>query len=254
MEQPSRLCPNRFSNLSSLTSIAITMDTDWAPEYMVRQSLEILASAKVKATIFLTSTYQCVKEYNNGLFEFGIHPNFAANNSKTVETVAALRAIVPDARGTRSHNLIQSTPILTEIARLGFSYDCSHIFFNVPYLSAYCDWNNLVRIPYYWEDDIHCLYRLPWTMLPFLEAVPGLKIFNFHPVHVYLNTETLDRYEQLKNTGIPLPQLSAEQVSGYINTGTGTQTLLKELLAETNGRQLVTYQLSEVADAVRAEY
>lgn len=227
------------------------MDTDWAPEYMVRLSLDLLIKAQVKATIFLTGEYNCVREYQGDLLEFGIHPNFARDFSNPIKVIDDIRALVPKAVGTRSHNLIQSTPILSQVAQAGLNYDCSYLCFGVPYLSAYRDWNNLVRIPYYWEDDTHSIYGLPWTVAPFLES-PGLKIFNFHPVHIYLNMEVLARYERLKVLGA-LPQLTDAQTAEHINTGSGTQTFMKELLVEIAIRKITTFQLQEVANCVCAE-
>ena len=206
------------------------MDTDWAPEYMVRMALDLLISNRVKATIFLTGEYNCVREYSGELLEFGIHPNFAIDINDPKKIIDSIKALVPNARGTRSHNLIQSTPILSQVAQAGLSYDCSHIFFQVPYLSAYCDWNNLVRIPYFWEDDTHWIQTVgDWQLRHYLDAFtsPGLKIINVHPFMIAANIPSEDYYLDVKQH---IRTLSNKNIDIIRYNEYGARTFLIKLL------------------------
>lgn len=65
------------------------------------------------------------------------------------------------------------------------------------------------------------------TYTPMMELAsrPGLKVFDFHPIHVFLNTESLDRYERTR----PLHQNPKELIK-HRYQGDGTRSRLIELL------------------------
>jgi len=80
----------------------------------------------------------------------------------------------------------------------GLKYDCNLYLPKQEGLRPFVNWNGLIRIPYFWEDGGHMLYGDPWTPGALGMDRPGLKIFNFHPVHIFLNTEKLERYREAK--------------------------------------------------------
>ena len=45
----------------------------------------------------------------------------------------------------------------------------------------------------------------------------GLKIMNFHPIHIYLNSFTIKKYEEMKSK-IDLKDVTKESIVKYINT------------------------------------
>jgi len=55
---------------------------------------------------------------------------------------------------------------------------------------------------------------------------PGLKVFDFHPIHVFLNTELLDRYDRTRH----LHQKPGELIKHRFD-GEGIRIRLLELLA-----------------------
>ena len=66
-------------------------------------------------------------------------------------------------------------------------------------LKLFKSWSkNLIRVPYFWEDDTHILYK-DINSVDYYLNTPGLKVFDFHPIHIYLNTEDLNRYEKIKS-------------------------------------------------------
>ena len=85
-------------------------------------------------------------------------------------------------------------------------------------------WNQLVRVTYNWEDDVSIIYGHTDNMASIIN-VPGLKVFNFHPIHVFLNTESLDRYEKTR----PLHQKPKELIK-HRHEGYGTRNRLLDLL------------------------
>ena len=96
-------------------------------------------------------------------------------------------------------------------------------------------WNGLCRVPYFWEDDIQVIYEDrnseqfgKLNGLP-LKA-PGLQVYDFHPIHIFLNTENLHRYESTRPSNQYPDELIRERYGGI-----GTRNVFKELLeAETS--------------------
>jgi hypothetical protein len=79
-------------------------------------------------------------------------------------------------------------------------------------------------MPHFWEDDAVCIYEVN-TPIRELLSRGGLKVFDFHPIHVFLNTENLDRYERTR----PYHQNPAELIR-HRHTGLGTRSALNHLL------------------------
>lgn len=168
----------------------------------------------------------------------GIHPNFnpllegnAAHGKNAEEVVTKLLEIVPEARCVRSHSIAQSSRIHKIFTECGLTHD-SNTF--IPFGSKneiipWTDWNGLIRVPYVWEDDFYCLQD--GSGQPELEpremVMSNLRllVFNFHPIHVFLNTESLNRYELCRPFHHNFNELKKCRFSGY-----GTRSRLVDLL------------------------
>jgi hypothetical protein len=143
--------------------------------------------------------------------------------------------------------LLNSTVILSKFREHGLLYD-SNCF--LPYSKnsqPFKLWNGLVRIPFNWEDDIHCMYGFSFEDSQIDIMHDGLNVFNFHPIHIYLNTESLERYESAKkyfdNPG---------KLSEFRNTKTvGVRNLLIDLLEQIRINNTETMTLCEIADNIK---
>ena len=83
--------------------------------------------------------------------------------------------------------------------------------------------------------------------------VPGLKIFNFHPVHIYLNSDTEDRYNKLKELG-PLPCLTEEQARRIVDEeAAGVRRFFEHLVRHISERQGESYTIDDVVSHWRPE-
>ena len=72
----------------------------------------------------------------------------------------------------------------------------------------------------------------------------NLNVFNFHPIHVYLNTEKLSNYENAKRF-----YNAPKKLKKYIDTKTiGTRDLLINLLEDCQKQKLATYKMNELID------
>ena len=69
------------------------------------------------------------------------------------------------------------------------------------------------------------LLALHRGILPNSPLRGGLKVFDFHPIHVFLNTESLERYERTRALHHNPKELIKHRYEGY-----GTRNRLIELL------------------------
>jgi hypothetical protein len=207
------------------------MDIDWAPEPVIAHSLELFEHAEVPCTIFATHPSPVLATCNRRLFEIGIHPNFnallAGSGGDPRQIVGDLLSAYPEATGWRSHSMTQSTPLLELCRDMGLIYEANQFLPYWPSIHPYLIWNGLVRIPYNWEDDVHFAYGRSFDDVG-LDADAALNVLDFHPVHVYLNTDTRERYIQARPHYHDVPVLTTLRNTDRPGAG----TLLARLLAE----------------------
>lgn len=218
----------------------ITLDIDWAPDFVIDFVAEQLIKHQVCATWFVTHASPAIerlRQYPN-LFELGIHPNFLAGSTHGTtpnEILSHCMNLVPEATSVRTHGLVQSTPLLSRImARTPVTTDVSLFLPHTPGLqpTEYI-WQRrtLLRIPYFWEDDFEMERSKPiWDLAPLLALGEGLKIFDFHPIHVYLNSLDMGPYTVLKQQVRKLSEATRVDVDPFVHVGIGTQTLFMELV------------------------
>ena len=188
-------------------SLFLTLDIDWAADFVIERVLDVLEPRNIKATWFVThDTPLLARMRVNKNFELGIHPNFnnlligdSSNGANAREVISRLLDIVPEARSVRSHSMCQSSVLSNLFSEFGLTHDCNHF---IPFRSGLIcrpleHWNGMLKIPYFWEDDIEAMQSDSFDIAPLIE-ISGLKVFDFHPIHVFLNTETLDRYERTR--------------------------------------------------------
>lgn len=216
-------------------AIFLTFDIDWAHDDVLVDTIGLVELAGVAATWFVTHDTPVLDRLRaNPKFELGIHPNFNfllegddRNGRNGRDVIERLQTIVPEATSVRSHSTTQSSGLLALFQEMGLTHDANHF---VPVqtgieLKLWKLWNNLIRIPYNWEDDVHCAYGLEKDISFLALSTRGLKVFDFHPIHVYLNTESLDRYERTRPFHQKPKELIKHRFQGY-----GTRSRLVRLL------------------------
>ena len=207
--------------------IAISFDVDWAPDPAIEETLEIIDQAGATATIFATHATPLLSGLRG--HEIGIHPNFLeGGRERWAPAIDELLEAYPEARGARSHAYHANSLILDLFVDRGLIYDSNIFMFRQPSIRGFRAPNGLIRLPVFWEDDDN------WTVGDWNPAAlemddpEALYIFDLHPIHVFLNTESAERYEAAK----PHYQ-DAERLREYANpesSGTGSRVFLKRLL------------------------
>lgn len=224
-----------------MNRICITFDIDWAKDEIVQYIVDLLQKYRIKATFFATHGSDLLKALNNGRYEIGIHPNFNSGNDHE-NTIRELMSIYPKASGIRSHGLFQSSSILQILINNGLKYDVNTF---IPFregLYPFMWLNKLVRIPYYWEDDTYFCNQAEFGLSELQMYKTGLKIYNFHPIHIFMNTDSMEHYNRYKSFYHQPAVLTKHQK----NTGKGIRTLFIELLEYLNKNTLPTYTCGEV--------
>lgn len=223
----------------------ITIDIDWAPDFAIDYVAEILIENNVKATWFVTHQSEAIEKLKTreDLFELGIHPNLLENSThgKTADEVLAhILEIVPGAKSMRTHDLYQSSSFLAKASvDYGIAADLSLFLPRAANLVPHrIKWSgaNLWRFPHFWEDDVEMSEDDPiWELSDERLDVPGLRIFDFHPVHIFLNTPKFEYYNDLKQR-LPVSQWSANFVAKNVNEGRGPKSIFLELAVELSNK------------------
>lgn len=238
----------------NLDRVAITADVDWAPDAVIKYMISLFETKKIRCTFFCTHFSEVLLSADKELFELAIHPNFnpliEGQVGTTDKIIDNLMSIYPHAKGVRSHCMFQSTGILNQFANRGLIYESNHF---LPYhtnVSPFLLWNGMVRLPYIWEDDIHWSYGNNFDNLNINLKDSGLKIFDFHPIHIYLNTTNGDHYLRAKK----FYQNPAE-LQEFRNDGMhvkGAKDALMKLFQEIEEKQLETFKLIEIASEIKS--
>jgi hypothetical protein len=196
--------------MNYFNKIYLIIDLDWAIDQIFEHIIEFLDLNNIKATFFITHETKLLAYLRkNPNFELGLHPNFKPlfylsdkNTNYDINSILKnLKNIVPEAKSVRTHCLVQSS-ILDFIYP---NYNLSHaVNLFLPISSnivakPFINFNNMINVPFCWEDDIHCHYikkgiEIDWTAEKYAN-LNQLTVIAFHPIHFFLNLDNLDRYE-----------------------------------------------------------
>jgi hypothetical protein len=221
---------------------AITFDVDWAPDWAIERCIEMCRSYSVPATFFVTHPSPALQAIaSDPLFELGIHPNFLPNSSHgsgMKEVLDHCLELVPFARSMRTHALVQSSLLFMVICDDYPSIETDVSLFLPNHRSLqptelYLGYKGrrLVRLPYFWEDDV-CAEWPHWSWESLAPASDGLRIFDFHPAYIALNTARMQGYRELKQAlgSRRLYEVGPSDFAPYVNPGQGARTFLERLL------------------------
>jgi hypothetical protein len=180
-----------------LNDVVLTLDVDWVPDPVLAHVVDAIAAAGVRATLFATHATPVLAEHRHEAIEVALHPHFDRGDDLD-EPLRRLKAVYPNARGARSHGLSVSSHMLLRYVAHGLQYESNIFLPGHPGLQPVRRFEQLVSIPFYWSDDKHLERREPFDMDAIGLDAAGLKVLNFHPIHVYMNTVSPDHYASFK--------------------------------------------------------
>lgn len=234
--------------------IYLTFDTDWADDAVIRDTVDLLDARDVPATVFVTHASPLLARLAaHPRIEVGLHPNFnglleaGRHEHDAAAVLALLHETYPGAVSVRSHSLFQSSGLHQLFAGRRLLFEVNQF---IPAWSGvacrpYREITGMVRVPYFWEDDVHvlalaCGLVSGWEIDSLLDT-PGLKVFDFHPVHVFLNTEHMDRYGRSRDHLRDPATLARQRCPSY-----GTRSFLTDLIDRGLDRGFTFRKVSEV--------
>lgn len=214
--------------------IFLTFDIDWAHDAVIMDCYDLVRKYSVETTWFVTHQ----SDINHALaidnqIELGIHPNFnellMGTPGKSNLIIEKCKELVPSATSLRSHSLAQSERLIHQFLDNGFVRMCN-LF--IPYINdtkvfPYYLWDGAIIVPHRFQDNasLRMKKNMPSSQL----MKRGLNVFDFHPIHVYLNTECLDRYERTRHLHHNPKELVKHRYEGF-----GTRSRLIQLLKQAN--------------------
>lgn len=229
----------------------LTSDIDWASDPCISELTDFAAGLGIRPTLFATHESALVGRLGaEGAAEIGVHPNFLPGSSHGGDVASVIdhvMKLVPDAKSFRSHGFIDSTPIATTMGSRGIEQDSNLCLFLQEDVTPLRHASGLMRLPVFWEDDIHfCWPGTDWNLDEYYQHFlkPGLKVINVHPIHFAMNTPNLDFYRSL---GVSSKDLSSADIERLRHQGQGTRTFVTELLTRLRGEGFEFKTLAETA-------
>jgi hypothetical protein len=198
--------PAKATDGASMTdaTFCLTLDIDWAHDRVIADTLALLRDHDTQATWFITHDTPLLAELRAAAgHELGVHPNFNplldGTSGQARDIVARLLDFVPGARAVRSHSLVRSSRLALLFAEMGFSHESNLLIppDRVQRLAPWRDFGGLIQVPIRWEDDVRLVNPLLGEPVDYLGRVAPF-VVDVHPIHVFLNTRTIDDYERAR--------------------------------------------------------
>lgn len=238
---------------------SITIDIDWAPDFAISKMAQELITRGIKCTWFITHESLAIDELKKWphLFELAWHPNFLSGSShgkSERDVLDTMRRWLPNGQSVRAHCLVSNSRLLlTMLEDYGIDNEVSILLRDTPnivphHIKYKKGGRILVRIPFFWEDDIQIHFGETdvWQVIHPKYHVPGLKVFNFHPMYYWLNSCSMAPYETVKQIG-PMSQITIEEMRSFVNNAQpGSKDLFCDLLNHIKQFQPETYTISEI--------
>lgn len=229
----STIIPDKTSSWQNKTYL--TFDVDWAHDEIIEDCYNLISCYKVPSTWFVTHKFNLLGSFKNDQkIELGIHPNFnnilfEKEKKKSVEIIEEIMSLVPASKSIRSHSLTQNERLVDIFHDFGLSH-ISNFF--IPHsskidITPFYLWNKMVVTPHFWQDNVSLKMSLSFPLKD--NSLFGFKVFNFHPIHIFLNTNNLDVYENTRSI-----HHKPKELIKYRERGEGVRSQLISLLDSIN--------------------
>lgn len=226
-------------NYSTKETIFLSFDIDWVPDYMLQYVADIVSHLDVS---FLHTHASPISKKVADHFPSGIHPNLQENSDqgKNIDdAIRFLRDLNVGFETCRFHVLDFGYPDLNKLSQAGTELDSSVLLFNGRnILPVYHHDIDMVIAPYFWEDGIYLKSKKHYKDKDIINwKTPGLKIFDFHPLDLFLNTSDIGTRNNFKNSVSKLQETDEMFARKFINRDEfGSRDILLDLIQrERNG-------------------
>ena len=242
--------------------IVISLDTDWAPAEVVDYSLSLLSKYEVTATFFMTNEL----DLDFKRHEIAIHPNFLSSSKKQSHSIDVdenernvlddLLSKFPESKGARTHSLYYFNRLNNLFSDFGIKY-ISNI--EMPFQSniePFLIRNNILQFPIYFMDDFllknkkyfPTKYKNVFNSTNYVNGKVGLKVFDFHPIHIFINSASEEHYQQCKEHYHNPKALEKLRFKGQ-----GIGTLFEDILKLLANNKIKFNTLSKLEEVYRSK-
>jgi len=227
--------------------VVITIDTDWTPAVCLEDTLQMLKASGMPATIFATVDVNCEMIANCDL---GIHPNFqggAQNLDDIHKEIAACLGKFPRASGLRAHALVNSTRHYF-ILRDHFpqiKYTSNHTMPEFSGIMPFRVESMRPELPIFFMDNLYLEMHAHFDFRDLAQrlARPGLKVLDFHPFHLFINSQNKSHFSAAKEA-----YQNPVALLRYRRAGEGARQLFEYLIEEIKRHNWRTATCSEIAE------
>ncbi len=189
------------------------------------------------ATFFCTQPYRCLAQEK---FELAPHPFLSGDRDWLVE-LKMKRTEFPKALGWRSHSCVFSHTLAEWLGCNGYAYASTHDSFGTQGIAPNRHLWGLWHVPIYYMDNLDFSRSRFWPEReeqPFAHSLietalgqDGFYLFDFHPIHLLLNTPNPDWYAAARSRFI-----AGEKTASLCYQGFGTRTFFDNLVAAMRDR------------------
>ena len=230
-------------------SIYITLDMDWVPDEILLFCYDLIVLNDIKATLLATNasaSLALMRQHPD--IELGWHPTF---NNTAIEPLAEnilpiiqqMQELAPNSTCYRSHCLTQNSRLQAYLAQyLTYDLNCFIPLHAGIKLQPWRHYSGMISVPFFFADDL-------WSSSPHKEQAEdflnttGIKVFAFHPVHLFLNTCSQSHYMEAK-----LYYQEMDQLGRYINSNAyGVRNFFYDLIRLAKIKGLQFKLISQIA-------
>lgn len=204
--------------------IVITFDTDHMTDPMMEVFVRTILANDVACTFFCSQWFPSLTNVQH--VELALHP-YLANSSEWIAKTIDLRSAVSAGSGRRiaglrPHSLMCSQKYLVDLDEIGITYVSS---ISVPVEQEVSPFRypwGPVEIPIRYMDNMDLWWRdkrgsgrscFDTATIDLALASSTLFCFDFHPIHIYLNTTRFADYEAWVRDGRPNLEKPIERAS-----------------------------------------
>ena len=214
----------------------LSTDVDFVSDAVLEAAYQPLQ--EIPMTVFMTgkSDYLLKAFRNNPFWEAEVHPNFCYGSTQgdTIEEIfKTLELFSGEKLGFRCHKYYCSNDIEEKFEQLGYLY-ASNICTDLEEIKPFMDRCGILQIPIFMEDGGYLKYHGVPRMNDILPKMQpeGIYVFNFHPIHLALNSNDFSTIRALKDsmTSSEYGTMTVTDISVYRNKGYGIADFLNELI------------------------
>jgi|SaaInlStandDraft_2_1057019.scaffolds.fasta_scaffold38821_2 hypothetical protein len=229
--------------------ICISFDTDHVREEFLQNFLESY-SIPGNATFFLDRPYPSINWHNH---EVGPHPFVQNLDTFENDFIAYVKKLNISPKGARAHSCVFSQMMALQLKESGIEYISTTTPTGQKGLFPYRYSWGIWEMPIYYMDNMDMCMPVNWPTLnnykifdkklitAAIHDPASLYVFDFHPIHIMLNTTSFNNYQEIKGKIIN----DGENPANLAMPGYGVASFFSDLCKEMTKQSIQSKTMSE---------